>query len=121
MNHHLISITWWAGLGFGSPGTAGSATGGAGGLGVPVEGSGPNIVVVMVDVVGSAGWEVVELAVVGLSACKVGVVAVVVAFRSFLSSLLIMVQWRDGRVAGWHTGTDVVSGEEAGVGWSCDV
>ena len=29
-----------------------------------------------------------------------------------------MVQWWDGRVAGWHTGTDVVGSEGAGVSWS---
>ena len=58
------------------------------------------------------------MAVVGLSACEVDVVAVVVAFCSFLSSLLpIMVQWWDGRMAGWHTGTGVVGGEKTGVGW----
>ena len=66
--------------------TVGVVAGGAGSVGVPVEGSGFLIVVVMVDVVGSAGWEVVEVAVVGLSACEVGLVAVVV------------VQWCDGLV-----------------------
>ena len=58
-------------------------------------------------------WEVIEVVLVGLSACEV-----VVVFRSFLSSLiLIIVQWWDGRMAGWHAGTHVVGGKGTGVGW----